>query len=67
MMVPPTDDPMSIFVDGKLIPGVYKIQNLYCETYLEIVEHSKELCCRPAAALSPQDALVNLDVLLILE
>ena len=67
MMVPPTNDPMSIFVDGMLIPGVYKTQNLYWETYLEIVEHSKELCCRPAAVLSPQDALVNLDGLLTFE
>ena len=67
MKVSPTNDPMSIFVDGKLIPGVYKIQNLYWETYLEIVEYSKELCCRPTTVLSPQDALVNLDGLLILE
>jgi hypothetical protein len=67
MNVSPPDDPMSIFADGKLRSGVYRIQNLYCQTYLEILEHSKELCCRPATALSPQDALVNLDVLLIFE
>ena len=54
----PNDDAMSIFVDGKLKPGTYKIQNLASQTYLEIIEHSKELCCRPATVLAPTDALV---------
>jgi len=54
----PPNDPMSIFVDGKLKPGRYKVQNLASQTYLEILEHSKELCCRPATVLAPKDALV---------
>ena len=58
MLVPPSNDPMSMFVNGKLRPGVYKVQNLTGQTYLEILEDTKEVCCRPAAVLSPQDALV---------
>ena len=41
MLVSPPDDPMSIFVDGKLKPGTYRVQNLASQTYLEILEHSK--------------------------
>ena len=58
MNLTPTDDPMSIFVGGKLKPGRYKVQNLASQTYLEVLEPSKELCCRPASVLSPEDALV---------
>jgi len=58
MHLTPTDDPMSIFVGGKLKPGRYKVQNLASQTYLEVLEPSKELCCRPASALSPTNALV---------
>src|SRR6266478_3214681 len=41
-----TDDSSSIFRNGKLKPGVYKIQNLYSQAYLDIHEHSRETCCR---------------------
>jgi len=58
MLVCTPDDPMSIFTDGNLQPGIYKVQNLASQTYLEIQEHSRGLCCRPATVLSPQDALV---------
>ena len=51
---------MSIFVNGRLKPGVYKVQNLASQTYIEILEPSRELCCRPAAVLSPKDASVGL-------
>ena len=34
----PSDSP-SIFEDGRLRPGIYKIQNLYSQTYLDIHEH----------------------------
>ena len=44
-------DSASIFENGKLKPGIYKIQNLRSETYLNIYRHSKELCCRPARDL----------------
>ncbi|KAF9781768.1 hypothetical protein BJ322DRAFT_1111690 [Thelephora terrestris] len=38
---------MTLFDGGKLKPGIYKIQNIVGETYLDIREHNKELCCRP--------------------
>ena len=41
----------SIFKDGKLKPGIYKIQNAASNTYVDIREHPKELCCRPATLL----------------
>ena len=60
MLVPPSHDPiMSVFEDGKLKPGKYKVQNLTGQTFLEILEDSKELCCRPATVLSAQDASVT--------
>jgi hypothetical protein len=58
MSVPPPKDLMSMFVNGTLKPGKYKVQNLTGQTYLEILEDSRELCCRPGTVLSPQDALV---------
>lgn len=58
MLTSPPDDPMSIFVDGNLQPGTYKVQNLASQTYLEVLEHSRVICCRPATVLSPKDALV---------
>ena len=54
------DNALSIFKDGKLKPGVYKIQNLYGQTYLDIHEHSKEVCCRPATALGEGRGFVRL-------
>ena len=59
MPTSPSYDPMSIFVDGKLKPGAYKVQNLYSQTYLEVLESSKTLCCRPATVLTDQDAVVS--------
>ena len=41
----------SVLEDGKLKPGIYKIQNIVGQTYVDIRDHSRELCCRPAAAL----------------
>jgi len=41
----------SIFKDGKLEPGIYKIQNLRSDTYLDIHQHSNEVCCRHARDL----------------
>jgi hypothetical protein len=49
----------SIFEDGTLKPGIYKIQNLYSQTYLDIHEHSKEVCCRPAKDLERRKGLVR--------
>ena len=49
----------TIFQDGKLKPGIYKIQNLYTENYLDIHLHSMELCCRPAKDLGNGRGLVR--------
>ena len=40
MVLTSTSDSSSIFKDGKLKPGIYKIQNLYTETYLNIHRYS---------------------------
>ena len=55
-----TGDPLSIFEDGKLKPGIYKIQNVYSRTYLDTHEHSREVCCRPAKDLEQGKGLVCL-------
>lgn len=67
MYTSPAHDPMSIFADGKLKPGTYKVQNLASDTYLEVLEPSKELCCRPGTVLAPKDALVISNTPLVLE
>ena len=41
----------SNFEDGKLKPGVYKIQNIQTETYMDIEVHTREACSRPAKDL----------------
>lgn len=38
-----TTDSSSIFEDGNLRPGIYEIQNLSSETYLDIHRHSMEV------------------------
>lgn len=54
-----TSDSSSIFEDGKLKPGIYRIQNLYARTYLDVQKHSKEVCCRPVEKLEKRDGLVR--------
>ena len=49
----------SILTDGKLKPGVYRIQNLAGQTFVEMQEGPRQLCCRPEAALSGRDGLVR--------
>ena len=51
MGVTSTNDATSIFKDGKLKSGIYKIQNIVSQTYVDIREHNKELCGRPATVL----------------
>ena len=53
------NDSFSIFENGRLKPGIYKIQNLYTQTYLDIHEHSREMCCRPARDLEEGRGLVR--------
>jgi hypothetical protein len=60
MTVTSTGDSPSIFKDGKLKPGIYKIQNLYTQTYIDIHEHSRQVCCRPATTLGEGKGLVRL-------
>ena len=60
MAANPTGGPFNIFEDGKLKPGTYKIQNLYTQTYLDIHEHSKQACCRPARDLEDGRGLVSM-------
>ena len=54
-----TGNSSSIFEDGKLKPGIYKIQNLYSEAFLDIHEHSREMCCRPARDLGEERGIVR--------
>jgi len=59
MVLTSTDNSVSIFKDGKLKPGIYKIQNIVGQTYLEVRNHSKQLCCRSATALKDGNELVH--------
>ncbi|KAF9781763.1 hypothetical protein BJ322DRAFT_1023120 [Thelephora terrestris] len=44
--------PASIFEDGKLKSGIYKIQSLYYpKFYLDIHEYTRETCCHPVENL----------------
>ena len=46
-----TTNSSSIFKDVKLKPGIYKIQNIQSETYIDIEVHTRKVCCRPAKDL----------------
>jgi len=59
MVLTSMDDSVSIFEDGKLKSGIYKIQNIVGQTHLEVRDHSKQLCCRSAAALKDGNGLVR--------
>ena len=54
-----TNDSSSILENGKLKPGIYKIQNIQTETYLDIEVHTREVCCRPANCLGEGRGLVR--------
>jgi len=43
----------------ELKSGIYKIQNLLSQTYMDIHEHTREVCCRPATALAEGKGLVR--------
>jgi len=49
----------SILKNGKLKPGIYQIQNLVGQTFVEMKEDVRQLCCRPAAALLSGDGFVR--------
>ena len=54
-----TNPPPSIFEDGQLRPGIYKIQNIYTETFLDIEVHSRDVCCRPPESLGEGRGIVS--------
>ena len=54
-----TGNSSSIFEGGRLKPGIYKIQNLYSQGYVDIYEHSREMCCRSAQDLGEGRGLVR--------
>lgn len=60
MTLKSTSDSPPIFKNGKLKPGIYEIQNLSSETYLDIHQHSREVCCRPAKDIEGGRRLVRL-------
>jgi len=53
-----TGDSRSIF-RYELKPGIYKIQNLFSQTYMDIHERTREVCCRPATNLAEGEGLVR--------
>jgi len=59
MLVSPPGNPMPIFINGNLEQGTYKVQNLASQTHLKILEHLRQLYCRPATVLIPEGALVH--------
>ena len=50
----------SILEDGRLKPGIYKIQNIFTETYVDIEMHSRNVCSRPSQNLEEGNGLVRL-------
>ena len=60
-----TSDSPSIFKDGKLKPGIYKIQSLYNEAFLDVEEHSREIYCRSFQDLREGRGLVRRQTLCI--
>ena len=55
-----TSDSSSIFKDGKLKPGIYKIKSLSSQTFMDIHEHTRTVCCRPTTLLGEGMGLVCL-------
>ena len=59
MTLTSTNDPSSIFKDGKLKLGIYKIQNVFTETFLDIDVYSRVMCCRPAEDLGEGRGIIR--------
>ena len=51
MIIHSANDAASVFADGKVKPGIYRIQNIAGHTYLDIRDEKQELCCRPITVL----------------
>lgn len=58
MTLQSTDDSPSVFENGNLKPGIYKIQNIFTETYVDIEVYSTGVCCHPANCLGEGRGLV---------
>ena len=54
-----TGNSSSILKEGKLKPGIYKIQNIQSQTYLDVEVHSRGVCCRPAKDIEEGRGLVS--------
>ena len=54
-----TGDSSSIFKDGKLKPGIYRVQSLFNEAFIDVQEHSRELYCRSFQDLGEERGLVR--------
>ena len=59
IMQHPISAPPSILQDGKLKPGIYKIQNVYTETFLDLELNARTVCARPAHNLEEGRGLVR--------
>ena len=49
----------SIFNNGRLRQGTYKIQNLHARTYADIRESTREMFCYPAKDLEEGSGIVR--------
>ena len=49
----------SIFKDGRLKPGIYKIQNIHNDTFVDIEVGSRQMHCRPARDLGEGRGIVR--------
>ena len=54
-----SDNTLSIFKDGKLKPGIYKIQNVHTETHVDVDAYTREVRCYPASDLGEGRGLVR--------
>ena len=55
-----TNNTLPILKGGKLKWGIYKMRNVLTRTYLDIEEHSRALCSRPAQNLEEGNGMVRL-------
>jgi len=45
------NDPVSIFNGGKLDPEIHNVRGIVDQTYIDIRDHGRGLCCRPVTLL----------------
>ena len=54
-----TGDSLSVLKDGKPEPGIHEIQNLCTRTSMDVHDHLREVCCRPATDLEDRMGFVR--------